>query len=119
MSSVELPTEDHYFINELKSLFNHDAAKKHPNMKIKHIITHPGEVIVIRASPANKKILASKSDMNEVFLWTSDKYKLNSNASYANTPDIILNTTKSDRPNYGIKFAPSLMRLISASGSRI
>jgi WD40 repeat protein len=88
-------------------------------MRIKNIITHPGEVIIIRASPANKKILASKNDINEVYLWTSDKYKLNTNASYANVPDIILNTFKSDKPNYAIKFAPSLMRLISASGSRI
>lgn len=64
-------------------------------MKIKNIITHPGEIIVIRASPANKKILASKSDTNEVFLWTSDKYKLNPNSLYPNAPDIILNTTKS------------------------
>lgn len=64
-------------------------------MKIKTIITHPGEVIVIRTSPANKKILASKSDCNEVYLWTSDKYKINANASYANTPDIVLSTTKS------------------------
>lgn len=64
ISSVELPTQNHYFINQLKSLFNHDAAKKHPNMRIKNIITHPGEVIIIRASPANKKVLASKNDTN-------------------------------------------------------
>lgn len=88
-------------------------------MRIKNIITHPGEVIIIRASPANKKVLASKNDSNEVFLWTSDKYKLSSNASYANTPDAILNTYKSDKPNYAMKFAPSLMRLISASGERV
>ena len=42
MATVELPNEDHYFINDLKSLFNPDAAKKHPNMKIKQIISHPG-----------------------------------------------------------------------------
>ena len=88
-------------------------------MKIKNIITHPGEVIVIRASPVNRKVLASKSDTNEVFLWTSDKYKLNTNALYANTPDVTLSVSKSDRPNYAIKFAPSLMRLITASGSKI
>lgn len=88
-------------------------------MKIKNIITHPGEIIVIRASPANKKILASKTDCNEVYLWTSEKYKINSNASFTNTPDMILNTTKSERPNYALKFAPSLMRLITASGPKI
>lgn len=32
---------------------------------------------------------------------------------------MILNTTKCDKPNYGMKFAPSLMRLITASGPRI
>lgn len=100
-------------------MFNHDVAKKHPNMKIKNIITHPGEVIIIRASQAYKKMLASKSDCNEVFIWTSDKYKLNPNNSFTNTPDMILNTTKCDKPNYGMKFAPSLMRLITASGPRI
>lgn len=88
-------------------------------MKIKNIITHPGEVIIIRASQAYKKMLASKSDCNEVFIWTSDKYKLNPNNSFTNTPDMILNTTKCDKPNYGMKFAPSLMRLITASGPRI
>lgn len=64
MSSVELPHDDHYFINELKSLFNHDAAKKHPNMKIRTVIAHPGEVTVIRACPSNRRVLASKNDMN-------------------------------------------------------
>lgn len=114
-----MPQEDRYFINELKSLFNHDAAKKHPNMKIKNVITHPGEVIIIRTSPVNKKILASKTDMNEVYLWTSDKYKINSNIAYSNIPDLVLNTSKSDKPNYAMKFAPTLMRLITASGSKI
>jgi hypothetical protein len=33
-------------------------------MKIKSVITHPGEVIIIRTSPVNKKILASKTDCN-------------------------------------------------------
>ncbi len=64
-------------------------------MKIKSVITHPGEVIIIRTSPVNKKILASKTDCNQVFLWTSDKYKINTNTLYANTPDIVLNTSKS------------------------
>lgn len=52
-------------------------------------------------------------------MWTSEKYKINSNAAFTNTPDMILNTTKSERPNYALKFAPSLMRLITASGPRI
>lgn len=95
MSSVELPTPTHYFINELKSLFNHDSVKKHPNMKIKQIITHPGEVTVIRTSPINKKILASKSDNNEIYLWTSERYKVSNNVSYATNPDTILCGTKS------------------------
>ena len=89
-----MPNEDYYFINDLKSLFNPDAAKKHPNMKIKQIISHPGEVTVIRTSPINKKILASKNDANEVYLWTSDRYKM-SNNNYPSNPDFTLDTTRS------------------------
>lgn len=88
-------------------------------MKIKQIITHPGEVTVIRTSPVNKKVLASKSDTNEIYLWTSDKYKINSNGAFANTPDMVLSSLHSTKPNYALKFAPSLMRLISASANRI
>lgn len=32
---------------------------------------------------------------------------------------MVLWATKSEKPNYAIKFAPSLMRLISASGNKI
>lgn len=118
MSTVEMPSDSHYFISELKSLFS-TQPQKHPNMKIKHIITHPGEIIVIRASNVNRKILASKTESNEVFLWMSEKYKVNQNVFYANAPDMTLSTTKSDKPNYALRFAPSLLRLASASGDRI
>ena len=118
MSSIEVPQPHHYFINELKSLFNHDAAKKHPNMKIKTIIAHPGEVTVIRACPSNRKILASKNDINEVFIWSSDRYKTLT-TSHTNNPDITLKATKSEKSNYALRFCPSLQRLISASGNLI
>ena len=78
----------------MKALFNYDSAKKHPNLKVKQIISHPGEITVIRTSPMNRKLLASKSDNNMVYLWTSDKYKVNPNALYANIPDLVLCTTK-------------------------
>lgn len=42
MANLEIPNDDHYFINELKALFNYDSAKKHPNLKVKQIISHPG-----------------------------------------------------------------------------
>lgn len=74
---------------------------------------------MIRSSTVNRKALASKSDTNDVFLWTSDKYKINNNAFYANTPDMVLSTHKSDKPSYALRFAPSLMRLATASGSII
>jgi WD40 repeat protein len=119
MATVEIANEGYYFINDLKSLFNHDSAKKHPNLKIKQVITHPGEVTVIRTSPANRKILASKSDSNEVFLWTSDKYKVNVGTQYSNVPELILDTYRSNKPNYALRFAPSLPRVLTASGDRI
>ena len=92
--------------------------KKHPNMKIKQIISHPGEVTVIRASPVNRKILASKNDCNEVFLWTSDRYKV-SNSNYPSHPDFTLDCIKSEKPNYALRFSPSLPRLITASGDKL
>jgi hypothetical protein len=42
MANLEIPNDEHYFINELKALFNYDSAKKHPNLKVKQIISHPG-----------------------------------------------------------------------------
>lgn len=42
MANLQIPDDEHYFINDLKSLFNYDAAKKHPNLKVKQIISHPG-----------------------------------------------------------------------------
>ena len=42
MANLEIPNDEHYFINDLKGLFNYDAAKKHPNLKVKQIISHPG-----------------------------------------------------------------------------
>lgn len=70
VATVEIPNLQHYFISELRSLFNYDEAKKHPNLKVKHVIMHPGEVNVIRSSPSNRKILATKNDHNGVFIWT-------------------------------------------------
>lgn len=111
-------------IPELKSIFNYDAAKKHPNLKVKQIISHPGEITVIRSSPMNRKLLASKSDTNNVYIWTSDKYKPPQphptlSCNFANTPDITLQTLTSVNHNYALRFTPSLPRLISASGSRL
>jgi hypothetical protein len=67
----------------------------------------------------NRKLLASKSDTNMVYLWTSDKYKMGINGSFPNTPDITLLTTKSDKHNYALRFTPSLPRIISASGNKL
>jgi len=119
MANLEIPNDEHYFINELKALFNYDSAKKHPNLKVKQIISHPGEITVIRSSPMNRKLLASKSDNNMVYLWTSDKYKLGNANNTPNTPDMILMATKSDRHNYALRFTPSLPKLISASADRL
>ena len=118
LSSVELPYEGYYFINEMKSLFNHDTAKKHPNMKIRTVILHPGEVTVIRSCPSVRKILASKTDTNEVYIWNSDRYKTLT-SSHPHQPDMTLRTLKSDRPNYALRFSPTLQRIISASGDHI
>lgn len=119
MANLEIPNEDHYFINDLKALFNYDSAKKHPNLKVKQIISHPGEITVIRSSPMNRKLLASKSDNNMVYLWTSDKYKLGNVNNTPSTPDMILMATKSDRHNYALRFTPSLPKLISASADKL
>ena len=119
MANLEFPTQDHYFINELKALFNHEAAKKHPNLKVKQIITHPGEITVIRSSPLNRKLLASKSDNNMVYLWTSDKYKLNSLNNNPSIPDMTLMATKSEKHNYALRFTPSLPKIISASADKL
>lgn len=42
VATVDIPNDNHYFINELRSLFNYEEAKKHPNLKVKHVIMHPG-----------------------------------------------------------------------------
>ena len=72
-------------ISDLKSIFNCDAAKKHPNIKVKQIISHPGQITVIRSSPMNRKLMASKSDSNEVYVWLSEKYK-SPQPHFTNTP---------------------------------
>jgi WD40 repeat protein len=100
-------------------LFNFDNAKKHPNLKVKQIISHPGEITVIRSSPMNRRLLASKSDTNSVYLWTSDKYKAGNGNNFSNNPDITLLTTKSEKHNYALRFTPSLPRIISASGNKL
>ena len=102
-------------------MFNCDTAKKHPNLKIKQVISHPGEITVVRTSPMNRKLLASKSESNMVYLWTNDKYKLNLSLgnNTPNTPDVTLMASKSDKHNYALRFCPSLPRLISASGDRL
>ena len=115
IANVEMPNEDRYFINDLKHIFNYDSAKKHPNLKIKHIICHPGEVCVLRSSPANRKLVASKSDNNSVYLWTSEKYKPTTVNNMANSSDYVLQTTLSKNPNFALRFAPTLPKLISAS----
>jgi hypothetical protein len=67
----------------------------------------------------NRKLLASKSDNNTVYLWTSEKYKLGNVNNAPNTPDMILMATKSDRNNYALRFTPSLPKLISASADKL
>ena len=67
----------------------------------------------------NRKLLASKSDNNMVYLWTSDKYKLGIIKNSPSIPDMILMATKSDKHNYALRFAPSLPKLISASADKL
>jgi hypothetical protein len=45
----------------------------------------------------NRKLLVSKSDTNNVYVWTNDKYKPpqphpNNAMNFTNTPDIVLLT---------------------------
>ena len=93
-------------------------------MKVKQIISHPGEITVIRSSPINRKLLVSKSDTNNVYVWTNDKYKPpqphpNNVMNFTNTPDIVLLTEESIYHNYALRFTPSLPRVISASGNKL
>lgn len=41
-------------------------------MKVTKIIVHPGEINSFKCWPANRKILASHSDLKEVFVWDVD-----------------------------------------------
>ncbi len=118
VATVEIPNNQHYFINELRSLFNYEEAKKHPNLKVKHVIMHPGEVNVIRSSPSNRKILATKNDHNGVFIWTPEKHKISA-ANYPHVPDMTLLTSSSTVPNFSLVFTPTLPRIMTASNNRI
>lgn len=67
----------------------------------------------------NRKLLASKSDNNMVYIWTSDKYKVGTLNNSPNHPDITLMATKSEKHNYALRFAPSLPKIISASADKL
>ncbi len=72
----------------------------------------------------NRKLLVSKSDTNNVYVWTNDKYKPpqphpNNAMNFTNTPDIVLLTEQSVYHNYALRFTPSLPRVISASGNKL
>lgn len=67
----------------------------------------------------NRKLLASKSDNNMVYLWTSDKYKFGNINNTSSVPDMILMATKSEKHNYALRFTPSLPKLISASADKL
>lgn len=67
----------------------------------------------------NRKLLASKSDNNMVYLWTSEKYKLGNVNNTPSTPDMIMMATKSEKHNYALRFTPSLPKLISGSADKL
>ncbi len=67
----------------------------------------------------NRKLLASKSDNNMVYLWTSEKYKTGILNNSSTLPDMILMATKSEKHNYALRFTPSLPRIISGSSDRL
>jgi hypothetical protein len=67
----------------------------------------------------NRKLLASKSDNNMVYLWTSDKYKMGNINNTPNNPDMTLMATKSEKHNYALRFAPSLPKIMSASADKL
>ena len=115
---MEIPKADFYFIPELRAIFGNGDGRPYSNLKIRSIITHPGEVIVIKAFRLNRKIFASKNDTNEVFVWTNDKYKAIHNGT-AHNPDITLLTSKSSESNFALTFTPTLPRVATASGNKI
>ena len=86
-------------------------------LKVKKILIHPGEINSFKSWPMNRKILASHSDHNEIFVWDMNLQQCvgNKHKTEPSLPNMIL-IGHSSQPTYALGW--SNIKPIIASGNR-
>ncbi|KRX07074.1 WD40-repeat-containing domain [Pseudocohnilembus persalinus] len=116
VAHVDTPRQGKTFNQGLRNLYLQEKLKKHSNLKVKQIIIHPGDANIMKKCPKNQKMLATKNDNNQIFIWDLDKHKVNSNTKdnyVANQPDICLTGHNSNTPSFALEWAQSSYRIAS------
>ena len=97
--------------------YQQQMRNNQPKLKVNKILIHPGEINSFKSWPCNKRIIASHSDLHDLFLWdinlqTCAQSKIRQEQ---NVPNMYLVGHKS-QPTYALGW--STVKPILASGSK-